>query len=313
MSKIYSQARQVLIWLEEATEYNSEALDVFSQLETILPDLPARPSDKITDTVALVTPELVMHIKACLPEGSQRQIAHLLSKPWFRRVWIIQEVVMARTAQIFIGSRSLAWSIFINVVERIVLYQLEFMFVGLVRNAQTALPNIVNLMHPGYTEARGPFFRLLCLARNFQSTDPRDKLHALLGISDSDAMSSKSVDYTIPVSNVFIQYTKRELVSSSLAHLSATNYTDDVAQVILPTWVPDWSRPVDRVPFEVVGATFNAGGTTIRRLDSSCDSKLLKIDGKKVSSIGRLGTTRINELEPLLLSTEEGGWGSQSA
>ncbi len=37
MSKIYCQARQVLIWLGDETEYNSKALDVFSQFETILP------------------------------------------------------------------------------------------------------------------------------------------------------------------------------------------------------------------------------------------------------------------------------------
>ncbi len=179
-------------------------------------------------------------------------------------------------------------------MERIVLYKLGSLFVGIIKDAHIALTNILQLMHSNYSERRRrPFFRLLCAARNCQSTDPRDKLYALLGISDSDAVSSKSVDYTIPVSDIFIQYTKRELVSSSLVHLSATNYMDDVAHTALPIWVPDWTRPVDRVPFEGFGAIFNWGGTTIRRLDFSCNSKLLKIDGKKVSSIGRLGTTQL--------------------
>ncbi len=40
MGKIYSQAHQVLIWLGEETEYDSEALDAMSQLEKILPTPP---------------------------------------------------------------------------------------------------------------------------------------------------------------------------------------------------------------------------------------------------------------------------------
>jgi hypothetical protein len=54
--------------------------------------------------------------------------------------------------------------------------------------ALLALKNIW-LIRPENSEFRRPFFKLLCSARGFKSIDPRDKLYALLGISNSDAVS----------------------------------------------------------------------------------------------------------------------------
>jgi len=98
------------------------------------------------------------------------------------------------------------------------------------------------------------------------------------------------------VSKLFLQYTKQELFSGSLAHLSAVDYVDDTTQVALPTWVPDWSRPVEHPPFETLGISFNAGGTSAPRLRFSSTNDLLIISGKKLSCVDRLGTIRYNEL-----------------
>jgi hypothetical protein len=96
------------------------------------------------------------------------------------------------------------------------------------KDTVVALRNIA-LMSLENLEMRRPFLKLLVSTRNFKSTDPRDKLYALLGISNPNAMPCVGVDYTILALNLFIQFTKQELVSSSLAYLLATSYVDDVA------------------------------------------------------------------------------------
>jgi hypothetical protein len=293
MGKIYSQARQVLIWLGAETDHDSEALNAVSQLETIL----RTPPPIIGDIHALNTPEFLSRMINSIPRSSWLQIAYLLQRPWFQRVWVIQEVLVAHSAQLFNGSKSIAWSTLAEVAEKIILFDLTGLFAAF-KLAPSALKNIC-LMRPENSESRRPFFKLLCSAREFKSTDPRDKLYALLGISDSDAVSWESPDYTIQVSRLFIQYTKQELISGSLAHLSATNYIDDTTQVVLPTWVPDWSRPVEHIPFEALGMSLNAGGTRVPRLSFSSNNDLLIIMGKRVSSVDRLGTIRYSELTTL--------------
>lgn len=247
MGKIYSQARQVLIWLGEETEYDSEAFNAVSQLETALPT--PLPNDS----------EIFIRAVNSIPRSSWLQIACLLQNPWFQRVWVIQEVRMARSAQLFHGSKSIAWSKFAEAVEKISLYNIETIFAAS-KLALLALKNI-GLMREKL-ESRRPFLQLLCYARDFKSTDPRDKLFALLGLCDSDAVPWESPNYTIPASKLFVQYTKQELISGSLIHLSATNYIEDITQLVLLTWVPDWSRPVENQPLEAHGVDIGAGGTS---------------------------------------------------
>jgi Heterokaryon incompatibility protein (HET) len=295
MGKIYSKARQVLIWLGEESDSDSEAFNVVSQLEATLPT----PGATMGEIYAINTPERFYNTINSISRSSWLHLAYLLSKPWFQRIWIIQEVLMAQSAQLFNGSKSITWSTFTKVTEMIILYEIGALFAAF-KSALSALSNIF-LMRPENLESRRPFFRLLCYTRSFKSTDPRDKLYALLGISDSGAIPWESPDYTVPVSKLFVQYTKKELMSGSLAHLSATDYIDDIAQVALPTWVPDWSRPVHRPPVEALQDIYlNAGGTSVPSLSFSSTNDLLIIKGKKVSCVERLGTIRYSELVTLI-------------
>ena len=201
---------------------------------------------------------------------------------------------MARSAQLFNGSKSIAWSTFAEVTEKIVVYEILVIFAAF-KPALLAL-NKISLMRPENLESYKPFLKLLCHTRDFKSTDPRDKLFALLGIPDSDAVPWESPDYTIPVSKLFVQYTKQELISGSLAQLSFTDYIDDNIQVALPTWVPDWSRPVEHLSIEAFETSTSAGGTSVPHLHFSSTNNLLIIKGKKVSYIDRIGTMRYSEL-----------------
>ena len=205
MGKIYSQARQVLIWLGEETKNDSEAFNVVSQLQTIL----ATPPPTIGDLFVLSNPEFLSCTISSIPRSSWGQIAYLLHRSWFQRVWVIQEALMAQSAQLFNGSKSIAWSTFAEVAEKILLYDMHTMFVNF-KLASLALKNI-SLMRLENSELREPFFNLLCSARDFKSTDPRDKLYALIGICDSDAVPWESPDYTIPVSKLSSNTRSRNL------------------------------------------------------------------------------------------------------
>ena len=298
MGKIYSQARRVLIWLGEETDRDSEAFDVMLQLEKVLHPQPLF----IRDIRVITPPETYVRMVNSIPQSSWLQIANLLQRPWFQRVWVIQEVLAAQSAQIFNGSSSMAWCSFAEVAKKIVMSNLVRLFDAF-SLAPSALKNIV-LMRTDVAESSESFFRLLCLTRNFKSTDPRDKLYALAGINDPHAVSHVNPDYTIEASRLFTEYTRQELLSGSLDHLSAINYIDDRIRVRVPTWVPDWTRPVEQVPLEALvkypsmgGFQMHAGGKRAPRVLFSSD--LLIITGKRVSSVHRLGTVLYSELSTM--------------
>ena len=297
MGKIYSQARQVLIWLGEESDHESEALNVVSQIDMISP----APDATMGDRHATNTPDAFYRTITSIPQSSWEHLACLLGKPWFQRIWIVQEVFAAQSAQLFNGSKSFPWPIFAKVIEIIIVHQAS----TILTTSELAVSSLKNIlfMRPENLRIQRPMFKLLCATRNFKSTDPRDKLYALSGLACSDSNPLVEADYSIDVSIVFSRYTKTELISGSLAHLSATDYVDDIAQVVLPTWVPDWSRPVERSPFEALeDIAVNAGGASVVHLSVSSNNDLLKIKGKKVSCVDRLGTTRYSEIATVLIT-----------
>ena len=290
MDRIYSQARQVLIWLGEETEHDSEAFDAMSQINVILPTPPSTRAE----THAINSLEYYAEAVASLPRKSLFQMGSLLQRPWFQRVWVIQEVVVARSAQLFNGAKSVAWSVFAEAAEKIISYELQSLFVAS-DLAMSAFRNIV-FIRSNTSEPRRPFLELLCHARDFNSTDPRDKLYALLGICSREVASLEAPNYTIPVAEVFLQYAKQQLVAGSLLHLAATEYMDDISRVTLPTWVPDWSRNVGQIPSEMLIPSLCAGGASMPSLTISSAGNILTIRGKRLSCIERIGTMLYTEL-----------------
>jgi hypothetical protein len=80
--------------------------------------------------------------------------------------------------------------------------------------------------------------------------------------------------------------------------LSCTSYEvpaeDDQG---LPSWVPDWSLSVDRVPFVAEPVPFEAGGKTTTDIQLSLDAKILTLRGKLLSHLER--TTKSQLLDHL--------------
>jgi hypothetical protein len=197
---------------------------------------------------------------------------------------------MAKEAFIFNGLRYITWMSLPMVAKSVSLCQMT----GLLMDSKVdhvAFQNIL-VMWQGVEQMQIPFFELFCAIRNFRSTDPRDEIYALLGIPQDHLPVAPS--YVKDVTDVFEESTARVLLGGSLEHLAATVYLEDAARTDLPSWVPDWSSPVDSWPFEALAFASwskpNAGGHTAPSLYIGPGPHLLSIKGRIVSSISRIGT-----------------------
>jgi hypothetical protein len=155
---------------------------------------------------------------------------HYFSRPWFRRIWVIQEVVMAptgyngaRRVTVFSGQSQIQWDELVafafflgTTVCKTRFHNLDFF-----NNSWLVLSG----RSPGST---GPtrFSIEDCLAKTvaFESSDPRDRLFALLqlGSDTSDMFKLEPLlhtDYTRPLTLVMGNYRRwqlsRSYVSSS--------------------------------------------------------------------------------------------------
>ena len=200
MGKIYSQATTVVIWLGTATEETNVLLDTLKFFHRVTSTQYACKNWTLSDH-RWTDPWSTTRAKMSdgypqLKQQQQTSLETLLARPWFKRVWVIQEVANARAAVVCCGERTVSARTF-----TLAPLLLEF----------TPPPHCQALLDvmPGWART-GSWWNnkrdLRTLIRKFSASeakDPRDQIYALLGIS-SDASNEPKLrpDYTRSSSSV---------------------------------------------------------------------------------------------------------------
>ncbi|KAE8140819.1 heterokaryon incompatibility protein-domain-containing protein [Aspergillus pseudotamarii] len=110
MGELYSCADQVVIWLGDAADQSDLAC-------SLLPELTERIwSLKETEGGwrPLSTDDIVSHGLPHPDDLLWRAALLLYSRAWFQRLWIVQEVVLARACVFLCGARLIEWHVIVN-------------------------------------------------------------------------------------------------------------------------------------------------------------------------------------------------------
>ncbi|RDH27108.1 heterokaryon incompatibility protein-domain-containing protein [Aspergillus welwitschiae] len=185
MRTIYAQANCVIVWLGEAIEDGNKALESIRCLaeDKAMKDRPSSPQ------------EWNINYDACLK---------LLQRNWFRRIWVLQEVGVARCISIMCGSVQINGHVFCEGLSRLdltsPLLRLVHPVIHLIRGA---------IFRPKYElDSRGTFSigELIDMYHSHQATNQHDKIYALLGLSvDDPSTGALKPNYDLPWNEVFKQ------------------------------------------------------------------------------------------------------------
>ena len=258
MGQIYGQAAHVIIWLGEQTLDSTHALRTLeylgAQIEMSQKKKRFRPPDaKQPDWYRVREP---------LPydESTWSSITSLLSRPYFTRLWVLQEDKLAREATIYCGEASVPFSYF-----RRALLALEDRINKPLR-MDSVSHRVDALADPKATLASDDIMYLGC---NFHCKDPRDRIYGLMSLLPSSFSERLNPRYDIPVEEVFqeafLQYCETTRRLDLLAHCGKTE-----THLARPSWVPDFSAtPLHRQglmagPADAfTGATFHNVGEVL--------------------------------------------------
>lgn len=231
MCRIYSQALIVIIWLGDADHETEMALNFLERLARLGANVWQLPPDA--------------RERACARAGINTAnkewdaFERLLERPWFNRVWVWQELALAKrtwSPLIKVGEFSVHWIYLAGVTNYIPLCEWE-------RFLSTAIWSRVNSMEKARgslgTEEPMSMVKALSYTRYCDATDPRDKVFALYGLA-KDGPQAIEVDYRKSIRAVFTDVSKylienaRDLVLLSMVQDANPDHN-------LPSWVPDWS------------------------------------------------------------------------
>lgn len=174
-----------------------------------------------------------------------------LNRPYFSRIWVIQEIALSRNKIILCGDNEIPWSVFEAGVKSV------FEVTGNTFKDRVKSPlkdggNLPPLLSLGQRRLRdaAELFGLLQLGRRCKATDPRDKVFALLGLVVGAEAEGLVADYEKSTEEVYAwisQYLHRRQKCSTVDILGNVNLMDwnawspDCPQAALPSWFPDWN------------------------------------------------------------------------
>ena len=263
MYQIFCQAKRVIAYLGEEADGSQNVPNFLRQVQ-------AAACKGKCDTEGLWSAEDLKTLR--LPpyrDEAWTMLQRFVMRSWFVRVWIVQEALAARKLEFLCGewflpappviqTLMLAYthkfacfgtpsSLSDSTAESIArsLDQLAFM-------VRLGLCSLTDLL--GLSPRKWGLLDVLEIARQSSSTDPRDKVFALLNLCSGPTSALVQPDYSMDTSEVFKNVACAIIKAGQgprlLLNAGGLDQTSS-----LPSWVPDWSQN-DTVYRNIVSKTF---------------------------------------------------------
>lgn len=185
MRQIYSRAHTVIIWLGPAEEGDDWAIRNVHIHATDWED----------------------------PAWDQQAfdaLARICNRPWFRRVWIVQELKLARSdPTIYLGRNIMSWQVFYDFIRIVhntkATWPKQLQRSSLKFDFSNAASHITRLGQLREAEVVSGLVDILVWTDECGATDPRDKVYGMLSLINKPRSYSIVPDYTKSPQEVFVE------------------------------------------------------------------------------------------------------------
>jgi hypothetical protein len=250
MGEIYRKAKSVIAWLGEEGEHDAAAFELMRHL---CPSSKAPTKEEMLKDVfswTLFTEDLTLYPGIV---NTSAGLSSLWSRPWFSRVWIVQEMVVTDNLTFRSGKSVIESEIFFRGSLRLT----RSSYITALALGRISVPDRIHFknllsiyllrLEIKLDEAERNSTHLLDIVnrtRTLQATDPRDKVYALIGLATDT--SHDYIDYAKDLREVLIHLAKDgysnnrtlflSIHPSELLSFAVTKCRD--GPHVLPSWVP---------------------------------------------------------------------------
>lgn len=282
MYQIYSYAAEVVVWLGVESEHSNLAIKLINFFGRFLYDTGVESSyfymyhQEVHDKIAEKETE-VWTAAECqgliIPEAWEA-VARLLEKPWWTRLWIVQEIALAKNVKVVCGDMEMLWMDFLallyfpdaldstTVLNPLSRESAKSQLQGVTQCISTLIwrENVV-----AFPKKRLPQFEILSALLQLAPrgcSDARDKVFGTLGMVRSEGIikadyKQSAVQAYTSCARALAELTEEaESVPELYMRLKILKYAGvgHLDRAIgelstLPSWVPDWTAFQDeRMP-----------------------------------------------------------------
>ncbi|KAJ2976548.1 hypothetical protein NUW58_g8055 [Xylaria curta] len=282
MGEVYKHARQVIIWLGPEADNSDRALEVLdeigSQVTVDWANFTMSPTPRARDATL---GQKLEPFPSYFTEHDADAVEALWARAWFERVWVRQEIALARSAIFQAGHKSLD-----RVTMRDAMYCFYHKDIAKL-TVHTTEKGAINTGEGSESPVRAPpplsrlsggercwLVNAMChpllrffpvwlhyYAEGLQRGNPRNRVYGLLSLLRGldDDTSEFVPNYLAPIVDCYQDLTLRHieaerslniLASCSISYKTIESVQDSPKPIDplpgLPSWVPDWSVDLDR-------------------------------------------------------------------
>ena len=302
MTQIYEKSQMVLIWLGVADDTSDRAMEYLPKLVDSLQHngepnkLGSKPDDDIS-------------------------VHRLLRRPWFERVWTLQEAAKARKCLLICGNQSFPFKILQQLhrgcqadnnrpwrqaLERIAvacplkpLNDERSITAHILAIAKLTELADMPAVDSSSASTAGSFLLLFNRIRSCKATDPRDRIYCIYGLLPEDIREViGKPNYDLTVEDLY-----QKLAATQVVNLGNLTYLGGAGihrrNLSVPSWVPDYTHPEVHYSLTVLNEDclnrtgsplFQAAGTMppFARLSKN-NRQVLEVKGKILGKLQELG------------------------
>ncbi|KAF4635822.1 hypothetical protein G7Y89_g2268 [Cudoniella acicularis] len=232
MYSIYEKATLVTIWLGPELHNSSLALNFMSTFTHEAQDL-----DWVRRTIRDHT-----------FSSDYKAVDHLLRRSWWKRVWVIQEMVAAREILFICGQKIVESEVVVRFFKTLIATHATY--APLLRREESIVFNgdsitLGNTFLRSNAWEKPALLETLYITGKSLASDNRDKIYAVLGLAHDASRLVDAPNYSWDVTEVYKRVAVsffREYHSLEFLSLAGLPVFPRRAASSLPSWVPDWAH-----------------------------------------------------------------------
>lgn len=243
MGHIYRSATRVLVWLGPASPDSDLAMGLVDHLGQVLRFDCL--SETFTPTSIGAAEPHWADLTQLLPyqEHELHALDSLFARPWFDRLWVVQEVLIGAEAVVLCGRQHTTW-------QSVLVAMCCLGRKGTNTDRRYAsVSRLLQIETVFFTSLKFGLLDLVSITKHLKCADDRDRIYSLLSLA-ADVANIKP-DYSLSTLQVF-----RELVMQCIKQ----NKAEFLAYCELgrrrlagPSWIPDWTA--EGMPHSITGCS----------------------------------------------------------
>jgi len=175
-------------------------------------------------------------------------IDHLLRRNWWKRVWIIQEMVAANDIVFVCGDKSVQRDVIVHFFESLIstdaTYRRLLASEEGIELSGDAITLANTYLRPHAWKTRNLLQTAYATGKS-SATDDRDKIYGVLGLAQDATALVGTPDYLLSIEQVYKRFCAsffQQYQSLEFLSLAGQPVFGRTSRIALPTWAPDWHR-----------------------------------------------------------------------